>query len=110
MTWIREVNDLYDCELNFPVISDEDLKISYLYDMIDQSEGAIANQRENKLTIRSVFLSDPQKIIRAIISYPFTVGRNSAEILRVLDALKLVTSHNVATPCDWTVTSPVSSG
>jgi len=80
--------------MNFPILGDPDRKVSGLYDMIHPN----AN---DTLTVRSVFFIDPNKKVRAMITYPASTGRNFAEILRVLDSLQLTDHHQVATPADW---------
>ena len=94
LKWISDVNDTQDADLQFPIVADADLKVSRLYDMIhpDQSETQ---------AVRSVFIIDPDKKIRLIMTYPMSVGRNFDEILRVIDALQLGDKANIATPADW---------
>ncbi|WP_394270617.1 peroxiredoxin [Qipengyuania sp.] len=93
--WIEDINDTQGTDLQFPIIADKDLRIAKLYDMIhpEQSETA---------AVRSVFIIDPTKKIRLILTYPMSVGRNFDEILRVIDALQYGDKHGVATPADWT--------
>ncbi|MDZ7785005.1 MAG: peroxiredoxin [Halioglobus sp.] len=92
--WIEDVNDTQNTNLTFPIVADADLKIAKLYDMIhpDQSETA---------AVRSVFIIDPERKIRLMMTYPMTVGRNFDEILRAIDALQFVDKNGVATPADW---------
>jgi alkyl hydroperoxide reductase subunit AhpC len=92
--WIPDIEQTQDSKMNFPILGDDDHKVSKLYEMFP--EGA-----ENTLTVRSVFVIDPKKKIRAMITYPASTGRNFAEILRVIDSLQLTDSHQVATPVDW---------
>jgi thioredoxin-dependent peroxiredoxin len=80
--------------MNFPMLGDPDRKVAKLYDMIHP-------EANDTLTVRSVFIIDNNKKIRAIITYPASTGRNFTEILRVIDSLKLTDSHKVATPVDW---------
>jgi alkyl hydroperoxide reductase subunit AhpC len=97
--WIEDINTIFLCRVTFPIVADPIRMVSRIYDMIDEQEG-----RGSNLPIRSVFFIDPKRIIRAIISYPYTTGRSIQEILRVLDALKLHDQHGVYTPCNWMVT------
>jgi len=92
--WIADVNDTQNTNLTFPIVADVDLKVARAYDMIhpDQSETA---------AVRSVFIIDPKKKIRLIMTYPMSVGRNFDEILRVIDALQLSDAKRIATPADW---------
>ena len=92
--WIADINATQATEVNFPILADPDRKVATLYDMIHPN--ALAN-----LTVRSVFFIDPNKKIRATITYPASTGRNFNEILRVLDSLQLTDSHSVATPANW---------
>ncbi len=92
--WIEDINETQSTEVNFPIIADEDRKVSELYDMIHPNASASA-------TVRSVFIIDPNHKIRATITYPASTGRNFGEILRVIDSLQLTDDHKVATPVDW---------
>ena len=80
--------------MNFPIIADADRTVSTLYDMIHPN----AN---DSLTVRSLFIVDPNKKIRLIITYPASTGRNFSELLRVIDSLQLTDNHKVATPGNW---------
>lgn len=92
--WIGDINETQNCTVNFPIIADADRKVSELYDMIHPNANAT-------LTVRSLFIIDPQKKVRLIITYPASTGRNFEEILRVIDSLQLTDSHSVATPVNW---------
>ncbi len=92
--WAVDINSTQQTKLNFPIIADEDRKISELYDMIHP------NELEN-LTIRSVFIIGPDKKMKLTITYPATTGRNFDEILRVIDSLQLTADYSVATPANW---------
>ena len=92
--WIGDIEETQGTKMNFPIISDPDRKVSMLYDMIHP-------EADNTATVRSVFVIDPKKKIRLIITYPASTGRNFDELLRVIDSLQLTDSHSVATPVDW---------
>jgi alkyl hydroperoxide reductase subunit AhpC len=92
--WSKDIEETQDCELDYPILADSDRKIANLYDMIHP-------EANDTLTVRSVFFVDPNKKIRALITYPASTGRNFQEILRVIDSLQLTDSHQVATPADW---------
>ncbi|WP_422345172.1 peroxiredoxin [Parasphingorhabdus sp.] len=92
--WIHDVNATQHTNVRFPILADPDCKISRLYDMIHPGES-------HTEAVRSVFIIDPEKKIRLIMTYPMTIGRNFDEILRVIDALQLSDKKNIATPADW---------
>ncbi len=93
-TWANDIEETQGTKLNFPLLADHDRKVADLYDMIHPN----AN---DTLTVRSVFVIDPNKKIRLTITYPAATGRNFDEILRVIDALQLTDKHKVATPVNW---------
>jgi alkyl hydroperoxide reductase subunit AhpC len=92
--WIRDINETQNTEMNYPIIADEDKKISELYDMIHP------NASENT-TVRSVFIIGPDKKIKLTLTYPASTGRNFQELLRVINSLQLTANYSVATPADW---------
>ena len=92
--WIDDINDTQKTKVNFPIIADGDRKVSTLYDMIHPNASATA-------TVRSLFVIDTKKVVRLIITYPASTGRNFDEVLRVIDSLQLTEYHSVATPGNW---------
>lgn len=92
--WIKDINETQRTTVNFPIIADEDKKVAVLYDMIHPNA-------DDKMTVRSVFVVDPEKKVKLMITYPASTGRNFDEILRVIDSLQLTTYHQVATPANW---------
>ena len=92
--WIKDINEIQHTIVNFPILADSDRKVSTLYDMIHPNANAT-------LTVRSLFVIDPDKKIRLTITYPASTGRNFNEILRVIDSLQLTEYHKVATPGNW---------
>ncbi|PHQ57454.1 MAG: peroxidase [Lutibacter sp.] len=92
--WIKDINETQRTTINFPIIADEDRKIAVLYDMIHPNA-------DDQMTVRSVFVVDPDKKVRLMITYPASTGRNFDEILRVIDSLQLTAYHQVATPANW---------
>ena len=92
--WIKDINETQNTTVNFPLIADPERKVADLYGMIHPN----AN---NTLTVRSVFVIDPDKKIKLMLTYPASTGRNFQEILRVIDSLQLTANHSVATPADW---------
>ncbi|MBX7226999.1 MAG: peroxiredoxin [Chitinophagales bacterium] len=93
-SWIKDIEETQQITMNFPIIADEDRTVAELYDMIHPNE-------TEKFTVRSVFIIDNHKKIRAIITYPPSTGRNFDEILRVIDSLQLTANYSVATPVNW---------
>ena len=94
IAWLRNIEEKFDVKIPFPVIADLDKKVSMLYGMIMPGESKTE-------TSRCVFIIDPQGVLRAMIYYPLTTGRNMAEILRVVQALQTTSQHGVATPANW---------
>jgi alkyl hydroperoxide reductase subunit AhpC len=94
LEWIKDINETQNTIVGFPIIADHDRKVSELYDLIHPN----AN---DTLTVRSLFIIDPNKKVRLIITYPASTGRNFDEILRVVDSLQLTDNHKVATPANW---------
>ena len=92
--WAADIEETQGAKLNFPVIADEDHKVSDLYDMIHPN----AN---DTMTVRSVFIIGADKKVKLIITYPASTGRNFDEILRVIDSLQLTANYSVATPVNW---------
>ncbi len=92
--WSKDIEETQGTAVNFPMIADPDRKVANLYGMIHPNA-------DNTLTVRSVFIIDPNKKIRLMITYPASTGRNFREILRVIDSLQLTDKHKVATPVNW---------
>ena len=92
--WIADINETQNTSVNFPIIADQDRKVSTLYDFIHPNAS-------ETLTVRSLVIIDPNKKVRLIITYPASTGRNFNEILRVVDSLQLTDHHKVATPANW---------
>jgi thioredoxin-dependent peroxiredoxin len=95
--WIGDINETQGCSVNYPILADGDKKVSELYDMIHPNSAT-----GNTLTVRSVFIIDPNKKLRLSITYPASTGRNFDELLRVIDSLQLTDNYSVATPGNWT--------
>ena len=106
LAWFRSIHDEINfkdwknVEITFPVIADIDLKVAKLYGMIHP------NTSDTK-TVRAVFIIDPKSIIRTILYYPQTTGRNLKEIKRILIALQTTDSFKISTPADWEPGLPV---
>lgn len=99
--WIKDIDEVTGSKLTFPIIADPERKVANLYDMIDYQDATNVDDKGLQLTIRSVFIIDPKKTIRLVLTYPASVGRNTAEVLRVVDALQTGDKYKVATPINW---------
>jgi peroxiredoxin (alkyl hydroperoxide reductase subunit C) len=100
IAWVRNIEEKFSVKITFPVIADLDRKVATLYGMIMSGESKTE-------TSRCVFLIDPNGVLRAMIYYPLTTGRNTQEILRVVKALQTSDEHKVATPANWQPGDPV---
>jgi alkyl hydroperoxide reductase subunit AhpC len=92
--WVKDINETQNCTVDFPIIADESREVAQLYDMIHPNASATA-------TVRSLFVIGPDKVVKLIITYPASTGRNFHEVLRVIDSLQLTAQHSVATPANW---------
>ena len=96
--WVDDINEVSNTNLQFPIIADADRNVAFLYDMINEED---MDKQAIAFTIRSVFVIDPAKKIRLTMMYPASTGRNSAEVLRVIDSLQMGDKKGIATPIDW---------
>ncbi|HWB92553.1 MAG TPA: peroxiredoxin [Puia sp.] len=92
--WIGDINETQKTKVEFPIIADDDRKVSTLYEFIHPNASATA-------TVRSLVVIGPDKIVKLIITYPASTGRNFNEVIRVIDSLQLTANHSVSTPADW---------
>ncbi len=92
--WLPDIEETQGCTMNYPIIADPDAKVANAYGMLHPEAAAT-------LTVRSVYIIDPQKKIRAMIQYPPSTGRDFNEIVRVIDSLQLTDNYKVATPANW---------
>jgi len=92
--WVKDIEETQGVKMNFPIIADTDRGVSELYTMIHPNA-------DPKVTVRAVYLIDPNKKIRATFTYPPSAGRNFNEVLRLLDSLQLTDGYKVATPVNW---------
>ena len=101
--WLNDIEETQGHAVNYPLIGDSNLEVAKLYDMIHPNASGRAKQRTaaDNATIRSVFVIGPDKLIKLIITYPMSTGRNFDEVLRVLDSIQLTAKHKVATPVNW---------
>ena len=94
LRWIGDINETQHCDVQFPLVADEDRTVANLYDMIHPNAS-------ETFTVRSLFVIGPDKKIKLMITYPASTGRNFVEVLRVIDSLQLTANYSVATPADW---------
>src|SRR5687767_16015236 len=92
--WVKDINETQNCQVDFPIIADENREVAELYDMIHPNASLTA-------TVRSVFIVGPDKKIKLTLTYPASTGRNFAELLRVIDSLQTTAKHKLATPVNW---------
>ena len=92
--WIKDIEDTQKTVVGFPIIADHDRKVAQLYDMIHPGQS-------DTVTVRTVFIIDPKKKVRLILTYPLNVGRNFDEIVRAIDGLQLADNYGVAIPGNW---------
>lgn len=100
IAWAKTIEAKFGAAIPFPIIADSDRKVASAYGMVMPDGGGTE-------TSRCVFFIDPEGVVRAMIYYPLTTGRNMDEILRVVDALQTTAKHGVATPADWRPGEPV---
>jgi len=102
--WEKDIEETQGAAVNFPMIGDEDLNVSTLYNMLPADEVGATEGRTaaTNATVRTVFVIGPDKLIKLMLTYPMATGRNFQEILRVIDAMQLTAKHQVATPVNWT--------
>jgi alkyl hydroperoxide reductase subunit AhpC len=98
--WEKDIEQTQGQTLNFPMLADPERRVAELYGMIHP-------QSDPNVTVRAVFVIDPNKKIRLILTYPPSTGRNFAEVLRAIDSLQLTDAEKVATPVNWEKGQPV---
>ncbi len=94
ISWINDINETQHCTVDFPIIADDDKKVSNLFDFLHPNASATS-------TVRSLVIIGPDKTVKLIITYPASTGRNFVEVLRVIDSLQLTAKYSVATPVNW---------
>ncbi len=94
IAWTRNIEEKTGVKINFPIIADLNKEVSSKFGMLHPGQSKTE-------TVRAVFVIDPNQIIRLILYYPLSTGRNMDEILRVVDALQTVDANKVATPANW---------
>lgn len=102
--WIGDIEKYSGSKVDFPIIADEDLKVSKLYGMLP-AEAYLPDGRTpaDSATVRAVYIIGPDKKLKLSLTYPMNVGRNFAEIVRALDGLRMAAGKGVATPANWNI-------
>ena len=103
VNWAKDIESSQGTAPNYPIISDGDLSVAKLYEMLpaDASGDPSSRTPADNQTVRNVFVVGPDKKIKLILVYPMTTGRNFDEVLRVIDSLQLTANHKVTTPAQW---------
>ena len=101
--WLPDIEEVSGNKVDYPIISDEDLSVAKLYNMLpaDAGDTAAGRTAANNATVRTVYIIGPDKKIRAMLLYPMSTGRNFDEVLRLLDSVQLTETKGVATPVNW---------
>jgi alkyl hydroperoxide reductase subunit AhpC len=101
--WAEDIREVTGHAPNYPLVGDPELTVAKLYGMLPADAGDTSAGRTplQNQTVRSVFVIDPARKIRLILTYPMSTGRNFEEILRVIDSMQLTDKHKVATPANW---------
>ncbi len=101
--WLSDITDVTGGVGKYPMIGDHDLKVAKLYDMLPADAGDTAQGRTaaTNATVRTVYVIGPDKLIKAMLIYPMSSGRNFDEVLRLVESIQLTASHKVATPVNW---------
>ena len=101
--WLSDIKDATGSTPGYPMIGDSNLAVAKLYDMLPENAGSTAQGRTamDNFTVRTVFIIGPDKIVKAMFSYPMSTGRNFDEVLRLVDSIQLTAKHKVATPVNW---------
>jgi alkyl hydroperoxide reductase subunit AhpC len=101
--WLQDIKDVTGNTVDYPIIADHDLKVAKLYNMLpaDAGESSEGRTAATNATVRTVYMIGPDKLIKAMLIYPMSTGRNFDEVLRLLDSIQLTANHSVATPVNW---------
>lgn len=105
LEWVKDIEEVAmgGQKFNFPIIGDESKEVAYKYDMVDEDGFKNIQAGKPVFTIRSVFVIDPKKTVRLVLTYPASCGRNTSEVLRVVDALQTADAKGIATGVNWQV-------
>ena len=101
--WLQDIKDVTGHAVGYPLVGDHDLAVAKLYDMLPGDAGTTSQGRTaaTNQTVRTVYLIGPDKLIKAMLVYPMSSGRNFDEVLRLLDSCQLTAQYKVATPVNW---------
>ena len=99
--WVEDIEKAYGHSVDFPIVCDDNTKISSMYGMVSQSNISIRQNSKSFNTVRSVFIINPRREVASILTYPVQIGRNFNEILRAVDALQRNEKYDVLTPANW---------
>jgi alkyl hydroperoxide reductase subunit AhpC len=101
--WKQDIADATGSAVNYPMVGDTDLAVAKSFGMLPNAAAGRADERTaaDNQTVRSLFIIGPDKMIKLMLTYPMTTGRNFLEVLRVLDSIQLTHRHKVATPANW---------
>jgi thioredoxin-dependent peroxiredoxin len=101
--WLGDIREVSGAAVNYPLIGDNDLAVAKMYDMLPADAGTTSQGRTaaTNHTVRTVYLIGPDKLIKAMLVYPMSSGRNFDEVLRLLDSCQLTAQFKVATPVNW---------
>jgi thioredoxin-dependent peroxiredoxin len=101
--WVGDIKDVSGVAVTYPLIGDHDLAVAKLYDMLPADAGTTSQGRTaaTNHTVRTVYLIGPDKLVKALLVYPMSSGRNFDEVLRLLDSCQLTAQYKVATPVNW---------
>ena len=101
--WLQDIKDVTGNTVDYPIIADHDLNVAKLYNMLPADAGETSEGRTaaTNATVRTVYMIGPDKLIKAMLIYPMSTGRNFDEVLRLLDSIQLTAKHSVATPVNW---------
>lgn len=94
LAWRENLKEILDIEIGYPLIADISMDVARKFGMLHDNVSATA-------TVRAVFVIDPKRVVRALVYYPMSVGRNVDEILRLVEALQTTDAHSCATPVNW---------
>jgi alkyl hydroperoxide reductase subunit AhpC len=103
VAWKQDIADATGSAVNYPMVGDTDLAVAKAFGMLPNAASGRADERTavDNQTVRSLFIIGPDKMIKLMLTYPMTTGRNFLEVLRVLDSIQLTHTHKVATPANW---------